>query len=186
MFSLRPLLDTEIIIPIPINIATPIKVHATPMRSRTPIFQSPARRPPTRTTKPKRYMPAHFMTDLPLKSRSWRHRVPNAAGAVCMPANEAPFFGSSFRRSFSRGDEHEFRFDAGDHHRRVNTRSTRTGPDPELTIPFLTSNSRRLNRAKWQSGHAAACKAVYAGSIPTLASIEISADRAAVPRGGNG
>ena len=25
-------------------------------------------------------------------------------------------------------------------------------------------------RAKWQSGHAAACKAVYAGSIPTLAS----------------
>jgi hypothetical protein len=24
--------------------------------------------------------------------------------------------------------------------------------------------------AKWQSGHAAACKAVYAGSIPTLAS----------------
>jgi hypothetical protein len=25
--------------------------------------------------------------------------------------------------------------------------------------------------ARWQSGHAAACKAVYAGSIPTLASI---------------
>ena len=24
--------------------------------------------------------------------------------------------------------------------------------------------------ARWQSGHAAACKAVYAGSIPTLAS----------------
>ena len=26
-------------------------------------------------------------------------------------------------------------------------------------------------KARWQSGHAAACKAVYAGSIPTLASI---------------
>src|ERR1700730_613767 len=29
--------------------------------------------------------------------------------------------------------------------------------------------------ARWQSGHAAACKAVYAGSIPTLASISASA-----------
>jgi hypothetical protein len=27
--------------------------------------------------------------------------------------------------------------------------------------------------ARWQSGHAAACKAAYAGSIPTLASIHI-------------
>ena len=27
--------------------------------------------------------------------------------------------------------------------------------------------------AKWQSGHAAACKAVYAGSIPTLASTSV-------------
>jgi hypothetical protein len=27
-----------------------------------------------------------------------------------------------------------------------------------------------LREARWQSGHAAACKAVYAGSIPTLAS----------------
>jgi hypothetical protein len=27
--------------------------------------------------------------------------------------------------------------------------------------------------AGWQSGHAAACKAVYAGSIPTSASIAI-------------
>ncbi len=31
---------------------------------------------------------------------------------------------------------------------------------------------RRLQpKARWQSGYAAACKAVYAGSIPTLASI---------------
>jgi integrase len=30
------------------------------------------------------------------------------------------------------------------------------------------------NRARWQSGHAAACKAVYAGSIPTLASNSLS------------
>ena len=29
-------------------------------------------------------------------------------------------------------------------------------------------------KARWQSGHAAACKAVYAGSIPTLASIRLS------------
>ena len=28
-----------------------------------------------------------------------------------------------------------------------------------------------VGSARWQSGHAAACKAVYAGSIPTLASI---------------
>jgi hypothetical protein len=27
-------------------------------------------------------------------------------------------------------------------------------------------------KARWQSGHAAACKAVYAGSIPTLASMD--------------
>jgi hypothetical protein len=51
-------------------------------------------------------------------------------------------------------------------------------PELELTIPFFTSNLRRLYWAKWQSGHAAACKAVYAGSIPTLASIEINADQA--------
>ena len=29
----------------------------------------------------------------------------------------------------------------------------------------------RFTEARWQSGYAAACKAVYAGSIPTLASI---------------
>ncbi len=27
--------------------------------------------------------------------------------------------------------------------------------------------------ARWQNGHAAACKAVYAGSIPTLASTRV-------------
>ena len=32
--------------------------------------------------------------------------------------------------------------------------------------PFTRSNFE----ARWQSGYAAACKAVYAGSIPTLAS----------------
>ena len=32
-------------------------------------------------------------------------------------------------------------------------------------IVFMT-----IELARWQSGHAAACKAVYAGSIPTLAS----------------
>ncbi len=34
-------------------------------------------------------------------------------------------------------------------------------------------------KARWQSGHAAACKAVYAGSIPTLASRILFCD---VPR----
>src|SRR5580704_11560249 len=88
MLSLRPLLVTEIMIPMPINIATPIKVHAVPMRSRMPNFQSAARRPPIRTTNPKRYMPAHFMTNLPIKSGSYTRRMPADAGAVCMPANQ--------------------------------------------------------------------------------------------------
>ena len=40
----------------------------------------------------------------------------------------------------------------------------------------LSCNSRShatdpVSMARWQSGHAAACKAVYAGSIPTLASM---------------
>ena len=33
------------------------------------------------------------------------------------------------------------------------------------------SRESAIRMARWQSGHAAACKAVYAGSIPTLASI---------------
>lgn len=33
-----------------------------------------------------------------------------------------------------------------------------------------------IYKARWQSGHAAACKAVYAGSIPTLASRTSFAD----------
>jgi hypothetical protein len=38
-------------------------------------------------------------------------------------------------------------------------------------ITRFRANARRLfTEARWQSGHAAACKAVYAGSIPTLAS----------------
>ena len=36
-------------------------------------------------------------------------------------------------------------------------------------IPAPTPGILSLE-ARWQSGHAAACKAVYAGSIPTLAS----------------
>src|SRR6516162_3271005 len=35
--------------------------------------------------------------------------------------------------------------------------------------------------ARWQSGHAAACKAVYAGSIPTLASRTLPRSVPAVP-----
>ena len=47
-----------------------------------------------------------------------------------------------------------------------------------LTVPSSNSRIARFRRfrslfpkARWQSGYAAACKAVYAGSIPTLASI---------------
>ncbi|MFM1885967.1 MAG: hypothetical protein RL026_1124 [Pseudomonadota bacterium] len=36
--------------------------------------------------------------------------------------------------------------------------------------PGSIGSSREAAQARWQSGHAAACKAVYAGSIPTLAS----------------
>jgi hypothetical protein len=36
--------------------------------------------------------------------------------------------------------------------------------------------------ARWQSGHAAACKAVYAGSIPTLASRILSDVRPTMSR----
>jgi hypothetical protein len=42
---LLPLLETEIMMPMPITIATPIKVHAVPMLCRIPNFQSAARRP---------------------------------------------------------------------------------------------------------------------------------------------
>ena len=43
---------------------------------------------------------------------------------------------------------------------------------PEMQRPFVVNSSGFLHIrwARWQSGHAAACKAVYAGSIPTLAS----------------
>src|SRR6185312_1872642 len=37
----------------------------------------------------------------------------------------------------------------------------------------LTVIQSKVRMARWQSGHAAACKAVYAGSIPTLASIRL-------------
>ena len=40
----------------------------------------------------------------------------------------------------------------------------------EVASSSLVSRSKSLLKARWQSGHAAACKAVYAGSIPTLAS----------------
>src|SRR6266568_5748543 len=40
-----------------------------------------------------------------------------------------------------------------------------------FSLTHLTRKPRPAPRAGWQSGHAAACKAVYAGSIPTSASI---------------
>ena len=48
-------------------------------------------------------------------------------------------------------------------------------PSLDFSGLFCTSGALRAGnsdyRARWQSGHAAACKAVDAGSIPTLASI---------------
>ena len=40
-----------------------------------------------------------------------------------------------------------------------------------------TMEGSRKRMARWQSGHAAACKAAYAGSIPTLASIRFPHSR---------
>ncbi|SPA25191.1 hypothetical protein CBM2637_A170525 [Cupriavidus taiwanensis] len=61
---------------------------------------------------------------------------------------------------------------------------SRSNPQREATLPFLFGLNRRAaaaaaecgynpaarHLAGWQSGYAAACKAVYAGSIPTSAS----------------
>ncbi|SOZ13552.1 hypothetical protein CBM2626_A140225 [Cupriavidus taiwanensis] len=61
---------------------------------------------------------------------------------------------------------------------------SRSNPQREATLPFLFGLNRRTaaaaaecgynpaarHLAGWQSGYAAACKAVYAGSIPTSAS----------------
>jgi hypothetical protein len=37
----------------------------------------------------------------------------------------------------------------------------------------LTNNNNQIIMAGWQSGYAAACKAVYAGSIPASASMNL-------------
>src|ERR1700722_4729735 len=97
MFSLRPLLSTEIMMPKPLTIATPIKVHATPILCRIPNFQSAARRPPTRTAKPRRYIPAHFMTNLPIHDEPLDKMWPqDVAAAGCSRAAQTyphtPFF----------------------------------------------------------------------------------------------
>ena len=59
---------------------------------------------------------------------------------------------------------------------RLLSRSTFQKGRAHQALPFLVSvpSAARFGRqplAGWQSGHAAACKAVYAGSIPTPASI---------------
>src|SRR5215831_9343453 len=46
----------------------------------------------------------------------------------------------------------------------------RETPAENVDLGELLSLLPALPLARWQSGHAAACKAVYAGSIPTLAS----------------
>ncbi len=57
---------------------------------------------------------------------------------------------------------------------------------PPLTDVLRTSPSGVANAARWQSGHAAACKAVYAGSIPTLASTPRRPTMLPSPGGGTG
>jgi CubicO group peptidase (beta-lactamase class C family) len=66
MFSLVPLWETEIMMPMPIRIATPINVQTVPILCRIPIFQRAAMTPPTKTMKPTRYKPAHFIDPLPM------------------------------------------------------------------------------------------------------------------------
>ncbi len=54
---------------------------------------------------------------------------------------------------------------------RLVSRSTFPGENGQYIFPFQFLNLRSTHpKAGWQSGHAAACKAVYAGSIPTPAS----------------
>src|SRR6266567_6064274 len=64
IFSLLPLWETAIMMPRPIAITTPITVHVVPMLYRIHNFQSAARTPPMRTTKPTRYITAHFTINL--------------------------------------------------------------------------------------------------------------------------
>ena len=45
-----------------------------------------------------------------------------------------------------------------------------TIPGESLAFPLLTSSRFKSLAARWQSGYAAACKAVYLGSIPGRAS----------------
>ncbi len=53
------------------------------------------------------------------------------------------------------------------------SRQTPTGSG-FVIFPYLTNNDHMFS-AGWQSGYAAACKAVYAGSIPTPASTKSQA-----------
>ena len=50
------------------------------------------------------------------------------------------------------------------------SRSNEQYPEALKAFMALRAFSEPSRGARWQSGHAAACKAVYAGSIPTLAS----------------
>jgi hypothetical protein len=59
----------------------------------------------------------------------------------------------------------------------ASARARSSGPGSRLPLQTFDRKPRRtarrgflISKARWQSGHAAACKAVYAGSIPTLAS----------------
>ena len=45
--------------------------------------------------------------------------------------------------------------------------------DPGPSRGYVYLAGRSAIAARWQSGHAAACKAVYAGSIPTPASTRL-------------
>ena len=59
-------------------------------------------------------------------------------------------------------------------HERHRVQRRRVSQDGELLLTMDGSSDNLIRMARWQSGHAAACKAVYAGSIPTLASIRRS------------
>src|SRR5258706_15443870 len=118
MFSLAPLLATEIMIRIPIMIAIPIKAHVVVMPARSPIFQSAARMPPTRKMKPTRYIPAHFMANLlVIGSLKHTYRCRNPLAAAAQKEKSAA------RSSFDRISAGQFpsQRDGGPSHERVDS-----------------------------------------------------------------
>src|SRR4051812_17170097 len=68
IFCFVPLLAMETMIPKPARITTPITIQVGSTFCRIPSFHSPARTPPISKANPKKYIPAHFMAHLLIRS----------------------------------------------------------------------------------------------------------------------